>query len=138
SFIGLVAGGLLADVHWRLVFWINVPFGMFGTIWAYTKLREIGHKTVARIDWWGNVAFAVGLISVLVGITYGIQPYGCHNMGWTSPLFVSTIGGGIAWLLLFGRIEHRAKDPMFDSSPCTGLPFTPAKSACLLASSRRG
>src|SRR5947208_13166732 len=101
SFVGLVAGGLLADVHWRLVFWVNVPFGVFGTIWAYAKLREIGHRVEARLDWWGNVAFAVGLISVLVGITYGIQPYGGHDMGWTSPLVVSTVGGGMALLALF-------------------------------------
>ena len=42
SFIGLIAGGLLAEVHWRLVFWVNVPFGIFGTAWAYLKLRETG------------------------------------------------------------------------------------------------
>ena len=138
SFVGLVAGGLLADVHWRLVFWINVPFGVFGTIWAYAKLREIGQKAAARIDWWGNVAFAVGLISVLVGITYGIQPYGGHNMGWTSPLVVSTIGGGLAWLVLFARIERRVKDPMFDLSLFKIRAFTAGNSAGLLASIGRG
>ncbi len=40
QFIGLVAGGLLAAWDWRAVFWVNVPFGVFGTIWAYLKLRE--------------------------------------------------------------------------------------------------
>ncbi|HLY83396.1 MAG TPA: MFS transporter, partial [Acidimicrobiales bacterium] len=74
SFIGLIVGGVLADVDWRLVFWVNVPFGIFGTVWAYLKLREVGHRTKARIDILGNVTFAVGLIAVLVGITYGIQP----------------------------------------------------------------
>ena len=138
SFVGLVAGGLLADVHWRLVFWINVPFGVFGTIWAYAKLREIGHKVVAKVDWWGNVAFAVGLISVLVGITYGIQPYGGHNMGWTSPLVVSTIGGGLAWLILFARIERRVKDPMFDLSLFKIRAFTAGNTASLLSSIGRG
>ena len=138
SFVGLVAGGLLADVHWRLVFWINVPFGAFGTIWAYAKLREIGQKVQARIDWWGNVAFAVGLISVLVGITYGIQPYGGHNMGWTSPLVVSTIGGGLAWLVLFARIERRVKDPMFDLSLFRIRAFTAGNAASLLSSIGRG
>jgi EmrB/QacA subfamily drug resistance transporter len=116
SFVGLVAGGLLADVHWRLVFWVNVPFGVFGTIWAYAKLREIGQKAVARIDWWGNVTFAVGLISVLVGITYGIQPYGGHTMGWTSPLVLTTIIGGAALLGVFCWIETRVEDPMVDLS----------------------
>jgi len=138
SFIGLVAGGLLADVHWRLVFWINVPFGVFGTIWAYTKLREIGHRVEARIDWWGNVTFAVGLISVLVGITYGIQPYGGHNMGWTSPLVMSTIGGGLVLLAAFAWIETRVEHPMFDLSLFRIRAFTAGNAASLLSSIGRG
>jgi len=133
SFVGLVAGGLLADVHWRLVFWINVPFGVFGTVWAYAKLREIGQKVEARIDWWGNVTFAVGLISVLVGITYGIQPYGGHTMGWTSPFVLSTIGGGLVLLALFGWIETRVDDPMFDLSLFRIRAFTAGNAASLLS-----
>src|ERR671932_337587 len=116
SFVGLVAGGLLADVHWRLVFWINVPFGVFGTIWAYAKLREIGHRSEDTIDWWGNITFAVGLIAVLVGITYGIQPYGGHTMGWTSPFVLTTIIGGLALLGVFAWLETKVDDPMFDLS----------------------
>ena len=138
SFVGLVAGGLLADVHWRLVFWINVPFGVFGTIWAYAKLREISQRVKAKIDWWGNVTFAVGLISVLVGITYGIQPYGGHTMGWTSPLVMSTIGSGLVLLALFAWIETRVDDPMFDLSLFRIRAFTAGNTAGLLASIGRG
>ena len=85
QFFGLVVGGLLADIDWRLIFWVNVPVGVFGTVWAYLKLKEVGVRREARMDWWGNITFAVGLILVLVGITYGIQPYGGHSMGWTEP-----------------------------------------------------
>jgi MFS family permease len=138
SFVGLVAGGLLADVHWRLVFWINVPFGVFGTVWAYAKLREIGSRVEASIDWWGNVTFAVGLISVLVGITYGIQPYGGHTMGWTSPFVVATIGGGLVLLGLFAWIETRVDDPMFDLSLFRIRAFSAGNAAGLLASVGRG
>jgi MFS family permease len=138
SFVGLVAGGLLADIHWRLVFWVNVPFGVFGTIWAYAKLREIGHRVQASLDWWGNVTFAVGLISVLVGITYGIQPYGGHTMGWTSPLVVTTIGGGVLLLALFAWIETRVPDPMFDLSLFRIRAFSAGNGAGLLASIARG
>ncbi len=67
SFIGLIAGGLLSVVDWRLVFWVSVPFGAIGTIWSYLSLRENGVRTPARIDWWGNLTFAVGLTSLLVG-----------------------------------------------------------------------
>ena len=98
SFIGLVLGGLLAPVSWRLVFLVSVPFGVMGTIWSYLKLRELGVRKPAKLDWWGNVTFAVGLIAVLVGITYGIQPYGGHVMGWTSPVVLTLIFGGLAVL----------------------------------------
>jgi len=85
SFIGLVLGGVLAAVDWRAVFWVNVPIGVFGTVWAYLKLRETGMTTKARIDWWGNLTFAVGLVMILIGLTYGLLPHGHHNMGWTGP-----------------------------------------------------
>ncbi|HXC84801.1 MAG TPA: MFS transporter, partial [Trebonia sp.] len=101
SFIGLVLGGVLGPISWRWVFLVSVPFGVLGTIWSYRKLRELGIRRPAKLDWWGNVTFAAGLISVLVGITYGIQPYGGHTMGWTSPLVMSLIGGGLAVLIAF-------------------------------------
>ncbi len=85
SFLGLVLGGLLAPVAWRLVFLVSVPVGLFATVWSYRSLRELGVRKAARIDWWGNATFAIGLVAVMVGITYGIQPYGGHTMGWTAP-----------------------------------------------------
>src|SRR5438270_6143838 len=97
-FIGLVLGGLLAPISWRLVFLVSVPFGLFGTVWAYLKLEERGMRTPAKIDWLGNLTFGAGLIAVLVGITYGILPYGHHTMGWTSPKVIAEISGGIVLL----------------------------------------
>ena len=75
QFIGLVAGGVLAALDWRAVFWVNVPVGVFGTVWAYRKLRDNGERHPGRIDWWGNITFAIGLGAILIGITNGIQPY---------------------------------------------------------------
>ncbi|MFL6138578.1 MAG: MFS transporter [Frankiaceae bacterium] len=114
SFIGLVAGGLLSEVGWRLVFWVSVPIGLIGTVWAYRSLREIGHRSSARIDWWGNVTFGLGLTGILAAITYGIQPYGGHDMGWTDPWVLAGLVGGVAMLALFGWVEARVAQPMFD------------------------
>ena len=111
-FIGLIAGGILASIDWRAVFWVNVPVGIYGTAWAYWKLREVGERHRAKIDWWGNVTFAVGLSAVLVGITYGIQPYGHHAMGWTSPMVLALTIGGVLLLAAFIAIERRVKAPM--------------------------
>jgi MFS family permease len=113
SFIGLVLGGVLAPVAWRLVFLVSVPFGVFGTVWAYYMLEERGMRVKARIDYLGNLTFAVGLIALLVGITYGILPYGGHTMGWTAPGVIAAIVGGLVILALFIVIESRVSQPMF-------------------------
>jgi MFS family permease len=138
SFIGLIAGGLLADVDWRLVFWVNVPFGVFGTAWAYAKLRELGTKTRTPIDWWGNVTFAVGLVLILVGITYGLQPSGGHAMGWTSTPVLAELLGGALMLVAFVVIELRVPAPMFHIELFRIRAFAAGNMASLLSSIGRG
>ena len=96
SFIGIMAGGLLAEVGWRWVFLVSVPVGVVGTIWAYIALREIGIHKAAKIDWMGNLTFAAGLAMVLVGIIYGIEPSGTSSMSWTTPFVLSMLIGGVA------------------------------------------
>ncbi len=138
SFIGLVLGGILGPVEWRLVFLISVPFGVLGAIWSYLKLQERGIRRPARLDWAGNVTFGAGLIAVLVGITYGIQPYGGHTMGWTSPLVLGLIIGGVAVLAAFCVIETRVSEPMFNLGLFKIRPFTAGNMASLLSSLGRG
>jgi MFS family permease len=138
SFIGLVLGGVLGPLSWRYVFLVSVPFGVLGTIWSYLKLQERGIRRPARLDWAGNVTFAAGLIAVLVGITYGIQPYGGHTMGWTSPLVLGLIIGGLAVLAIFCVIETRVAEPMFRLALFRIRPFTAGNMASLLASLGRG
>jgi MFS family permease len=113
TFIGLVLGGLLAPIDWRLVFLISVPAGLFGAVWSYRRLRDISARSNEPIDWLGNITFAVGLVLVMIGITSGIQPYGGQTMGWTSPLVLGSLGGGIVLLLAFAVIETRVRSPMF-------------------------
>jgi MFS family permease len=138
QFIGLIAGGLLAAVNWRLVFLVSAPIGLGGTIWSYLSLREIGARTSARIDWLGNITFALGLVGLLVGITYGIQPYGGHVMGWTSPVVLTGLFGGVALLAAFCVIETRVAQPMFDMGLMRIRAFAAGNTATLLASIARG
>jgi MFS family permease len=112
-FVGLVLGGLLAPIDWRLVFLISVPVGLFGTVWAYLKLEERSEPRRRPIDWWGNVTFAVGLVCLMVAVTYGIRPAGGHATGWTSARVLVLFAAGIASLTAFTRIERRVEDPMF-------------------------
>jgi EmrB/QacA subfamily drug resistance transporter len=118
SIIGLILGGVLAAINWRFVFLVSVPFGIFGTIWAYWMLREtsLNTKQHQKIDWLGNVTFFLGLTIALIGLTYGLQPYGSSAMGWGNPFVITCLVVGVLLLLLFIWIETRVANPMFHLS----------------------
>ena len=138
SFLGLVIGGVLAPIDWRLVFLVSVPFSVFGTVWGYLKLRDLSPRRHHVMDWWGNITFALGLIGVLVAITYGIQPHGSHIMGWTNPWVLASMVGGFVLLAAFCVIETRIDHPMFHLELFKVRAFTFGNLASLLAGLGRG
>jgi MFS family permease len=138
QFVGLLLGGVLAAWDWRAVFWVNVPIGVFGTVWAYLSLHEIATTRKARIDWWGNVTFALGAGLVLVAITYGIQPYGGSPTGWTNPWVLSGLAAGIVLLVVFCYIETKITDPMFQMRLFRIRAFAFGNLASLLGAIARG
>ncbi|MEU5427872.1 MFS transporter [Streptomyces olivoreticuli] len=138
SFIGLVLGGLLAEWDWRSVFWVNVPIGLLGTVWAYRSLHETGVRRPARVDWWGNITFGFGLTALLAGITYGIQPYAGHTMGWTNPWVLAGLIGGALLLIAFCLVEARVAEPMFALGLFRDAAFAGGNAAALLGSIARG
>jgi MFS family permease len=138
QFIGLVAGGVLAIIDWRAVFWVNVPVGVFGTIWAYRNLRETGSHQRGSIDWWGNGTFAVGLSAILIAITSAIRPYDGQTMGWTSPVTIGLLASGALLLAVFVVIERRVAEPMFQLGLFRIREFTAGSIAALAASVARG
>ncbi|HEY3737080.1 MAG TPA: MFS transporter [Jatrophihabitans sp.] len=138
SFIGLVLGGVLAPIQWRLIYLIGVPIGLFCTIFGYLRMRELGSRRPARIDWWGNLTFAAGLVLVMIGITYGIEPYKEHAMGWTSPWVLFCLIAGVALLIVFGYIETHIEQPMFRLQLFKIRAFSAGVLASFLASLARG
>jgi MFS family permease len=138
SFFGLILGGLLAPINWRLVFLVAVPIGLFATVWGYLKLRELGTRRSAHIDWAGNVTFALGLILIMIGITYGIEPYGGHAMGWTNPAVIGSLAAGGALLVAFCVIELHVREPMFRLQLFKIRAFTSGVFASFLAAISRG
>ena len=138
AFLGLVLGGVLAPVNWRLVFLVSVPFGLFGTVWAYLMLRDNGVRVPAKIDWLGNITFAVGLIALLTGIVYSLLPYGGHPTGWTNPWVLAGVLGGIAVLGLFVWIETKVENPMFRLELFKIRAFTAGNIAGMLSALGRG
>lgn len=138
QFIGLVAGGLLAAWDWRAVFWVNVPVGVFGTVWAYRKLLDSGERHRARIDWWGNLTFAAGLSAILVAITIGLQPHRGHPTGWQNPSVLGLLAGGVVLLVVFVVIESRVAEPMIHLSLFRIRAFSAGNAATLCASLAQG
>jgi MFS family permease len=138
QFVGLVAGGLLAAWDWRAVFWVNVPVGVFGTVWAYRRLRDNGERHRGRIDWWGNITFAVGLSAVLVAITSGIQPHGGHPTGWQNPFVLAVLALGIVLLIAFVVIESRVAEPMIRLSLFKIRAYSAGNAATLAAALAQG
>jgi len=138
SFIGLILGGALAPVNWHLIFLVSAPIGVFGTVWAYLMMHDIGVRKHAKVDWWGNLLFAVGLVSILIGITYGLLPYGGHPMGWTNPWVLSAIFGGLVVLVVFVYVETKVADPLFQMSLFKIRAFAAGNVANLMLAMGRG
>ena len=138
QFLGLLAGGLLAAIDWHAVFWVSVPISVLGTVWSYKSLREIGTRSHARIDWWGTITFSLGLGLILTALTYGIQPYGSHATGWTSPKVFGTIAVGVGLLIVFGLVESRVAAPMFRLGLFRSRAFAAGSLAALLIAIARG
>ncbi|HVH63903.1 MAG TPA: MFS transporter, partial [Candidatus Dormibacteraeota bacterium] len=138
SFLGIVVGGVLAAINWRLIFLINVPIGLIGSIWGFWQLRETATRHKARIDWIGNVTFAAGLAMVLVGVTSGLQPYGGSDMGWGNPFVLEMVFGGLLVLAFFAWWETKTPDPMFHLELFEIRAFTAGNIAGLLGAVARG
>jgi EmrB/QacA subfamily drug resistance transporter len=139
GFLGLVLGGVLAVYDWRYVFLISVPFGLFGTVWSYWKLREQAViRKNQRIDVWGNLTFGAGLTIFLIAITYGLLPYGTSEMGWGNPLVIAGMITSLILLVAFPFIESRVRDPMFRLELFKRRAFAAGNFASFLASISRG
>ncbi|WP_019970383.1 MFS transporter [Mycobacterium sp. 141] len=138
SFLGLLIGGVLSEWDWRAIFWVGVPVGILGTIWSYRSLRELGVRSPGRLDWAGTVTFGVGLTVLLIGITYGIQPYGDSTTGWLNPWVLGAIIAGILMLIAFCVIELRVESPMMNIRLFRSTAFGMGNLAGLMSSVGRG
>ncbi len=139
GFIGLLLGGVLAQVDWRAIFLVSVPFGVIGTVWAYLMLHETATiRRHQKFDWAGLILFAVGLSALLVASNFALQPYGDAAMGWANPWIVGGIVGGLVMLGAFVVVELRVSDPLFRMELFHTRRFATGNIAGALSSIARG
>jgi MFS family permease len=138
SFLGLLIGGVLSEIHWQAIFWVGIPIGIVGTLWSMRSLKEVGVRNPGRMDWAGTLTFGVGLTVLLIGITYGIQPYRDASTGWTNPMVLGAIGAGILMLVAFCFVELRVAQPMVDIRLFRSTSFGMGNLAGLMSSVGRG
>jgi EmrB/QacA subfamily drug resistance transporter len=107
--MGPVIGGILTAIDWRLVFLINVPLGVAGTIWGILRLREpVSLPTRQYFDWLGSITFTVGLGSLLLAASLVAFPL--IDAVYVYTLFVLAFVG----LAAFYVMEKKAEQPMMD------------------------
>lgn len=138
SLFGLILGGFLAGYDWHLVFIVNIPFAVAGTLWSIFKLKETSERQNVKMDYWGNITLALSLILISLGFTYTLEPYGTSQMGWENPWVIASFILGIAFLVLFIAIERRVKHPLFNLSLFRIKPFTFGNLSLLLSGLGRG
>ncbi|BDR90978.1 MFS transporter [Vulcanisaeta souniana] len=139
SFLGIILGGLLSNYDWHLLFLVNVPFAIAGALWSIFKLKRVDRRNVrVKIDYWGNLTLALGLVLITLGFTYALMPYGNSEMGWTSPLVIASFIAGTALIIAFIPIELRQEEPLFKLSLFRVRPFTYGIMALFLSSLARG
>jgi len=139
NILGLVLGGILAIFNWRYIFLVSVPFGLIGTILSYYKLKELSIKAIkTKLDIWGNLTFVSGITLLLIGVTYGLIPYGNNPMGWNNPWVIASMSLGLISLILFPIIETRVESPMFNLNLFKIKSFTFGILATLLSGLARG
>lgn len=138
SFVGLLLGGLLGPPNWRLIFLVSVPAGLVGTVWGFVGLKERGTREATRVDWAGNATFAAGVLLLVLGVTYGIEPHGSDTMGWTGPWVLAELSGGAALMVAFVLLELRVQAPMFAVRLFKVRAFAAATTANFCAAMGRG
>ncbi len=111
NILGVILGGVIITyTTWRWIFLINVPIGIFGTIWAYKTLRTVkpeGQR--GSFDLPAAVSFTAGLLSLLLGITWGLL-YSWTNVTTLVALALSPVIF-VAFIVWEGKFS---KDPILD------------------------
>lgn len=107
--IGMPVAALLAqNADWHMLFWLAAALGAVGLALVLAVIPEDVLRSPGRLDVVGAIGLAIGLTGILLFVSRGAQ------WGWTSPLTLTCIIGGLAVLLVWGWYQLRTTDPLLD------------------------
>ena len=105
SVMGLIVGGALTEVSWRLAFLVNVPIGLLMLYLAYTTLRET-HREPIKLDATGAILATLGCTAAVFGFSMGPE------QGWLSPVTLASGLAAVVFLGAFAITERTAENPL--------------------------
>jgi EmrB/QacA subfamily drug resistance transporter len=109
SMVGYTVSGIMISLFgWRSMFLINLPIGIFGTFWAYKRLKEVGVKSTGeKFDYAGSIVYCAALAIILYALTI-------ESIFDTSNQII--LAAGLSLFILFIAIERKQKHPTLDLS----------------------
>ncbi len=107
--VGPLLGGVITEyASWRWVFWINIPVAALAVTLALVFCRTGDRSSGESVDFRGLLFLVLGMPALVFGIQQG------NTFGWTSPLTLGLILGGLALIAILVLVERRVENPLID------------------------
>ncbi|MGT2425836.1 MFS transporter [Amnibacterium kyonggiense] len=105
---GPVVGGLLSEVSWRWIFFVNIPIGVVAILMTLIGVKEFRLPGSPRVDVLGGLVFTVGLVGLIFALIES------SSTGWSAPEVLVAIAVAVIAFVSFPLIERSRRQPMFD------------------------
>jgi EmrB/QacA subfamily drug resistance transporter len=120
--IGPLVGGVLVELEWRAIFWINLPVALFGiAITAAAAPESTDPGSGRRVDFAGLLALGMGLAAIVLALV--------QSRVWGGAETAALAVAGLGLLFTFWRIEHRVREPIVDFALFRNGPYFGASAA---------
>jgi len=112
SLFGPLLGAYITDhIHWRWIFYINLPVGFIALALILLFYKESMEHSRQRIDWWGAATLVGSIVALMFALELGGQEY-----AWGSATILGLFGVAAVLLAVFLYAETKAEEPIISYS----------------------